>query len=70
MAMAQTSDKVRRERSCEEPDRTPPTVGKSGQLGTRAERPCEGRDRSDDAPPPEPSGRIKAPAETPHSRAS
>jgi hypothetical protein len=61
----------RRERSAPEPQDTQPTVGKSGGLGGRAEKPSEGSDRRQaSAPPVEVTRTAKPPAETPKARST
>lgn len=60
---------VRQQRSAPDPKQSPPTVGKTGGRGARAERPSEGSDRKQAcAPPVEQGRRGKPPAESPKSR--
>jgi hypothetical protein len=62
---------LRQQRSAPDPKQAPPTVGKTGNRGARAERPCEGSDRKQaSAPPVEQGRRGKPPAETPKSSAA
>lgn len=60
---------LRQQRSSPDPREAPPTVGKTGGRGARAERPSEGSDRKQAcAPPVEQGRRGKPPAESPKSR--
>jgi hypothetical protein len=72
MQRGQAGDAVK-DRSSPDPGQAPPTIGKTGRRGAKAERPSPESERKlAEAPPVEVSRRGKPPAETPksHGRSS